>query len=98
MKKFEVGQHLSGVGGGGFSQDVAEESDAFILKANAEAAKEMQAKAAKLKEIEEIKAILNSKEPSPALKRLTGVFTEARLEQMAKEDPYVRYILTKKYE
>jgi hypothetical protein len=55
-------------------------------------------KVARLKEIEEIKAILNSKEPSPALKRLTGVFTEARLEQMAKEDPYVRYILTKKYE
>jgi hypothetical protein len=68
------------------------------LKANAEAAKEVQAKAARLKEIEEIKAILNSMEPSPALKRLTGVFTEARLEQMAKEDPYVRYILTKKYE
>jgi hypothetical protein len=46
----------------------------------------------------EFEAKLARKELSPFVKSLTGLITEEQLEKMAKEDPYVRYILTRKYE
>jgi hypothetical protein len=59
---------------------------------------EAQEKAAKRKNVEEIRAILNANEPSPVVKRLTGLFTQEEVDKMAKEDPRIRYILTGKYE
>jgi hypothetical protein len=93
MKKIEVRQHLGGgISSGGFG---AGERDVFAL----EAAKVEEEKAAKLKRV---RAILDDKEWSPVVKRMAelsgGVTTEEEIEKMMKEDPRVRYILTKKYE
>jgi hypothetical protein len=49
-----------------------------------------------------VRAILDDREWSPVVKRMAelsgGVTTEEEIEKMMKEDPRVRYILTKKYE
>jgi hypothetical protein len=97
MKKIEVGQQLGGgISSGGFG---AGERDVFALEAaKVEEEKVAKEKAAKRKNIEEIRAILNAKEHSPFVKSLSGLFTQEEIDKMAKEDPRVRYILTKKYE
>jgi hypothetical protein len=59
-------------------------------------------KAARLKEIEEIKAILSPDYHFPLIDKMAKLFgkvtTEEEIEQMMKEDPRARYILTKKFE
>jgi hypothetical protein len=101
MKKVEVGQQLGGgISSGGFG---AGDRDVFALEAaKVEAEKVAKEKAAKRKNIEEIRAILTSKEHSPFVKEMAklsgGPTAEEEIEKMMKEDPRVRYILTKKYE
>jgi hypothetical protein len=100
MKKNNVVQHLSGVSEGAFSGGVS--TKAFTPQVKPEDVKtqtlEAQAKAVRLKKIEEIKTIIDPDTHFPLIDRLSGLFTQEEVDKMAKEDPRIRYILTKKFE